>query len=174
MKWFKEHFRDPIPGTPATPNSGGRSSGRTPAITPGAMSMAGAGTPGGFGRSAPYTPTANTPFMTPFNTPGPSVTPRSSGFGSGSELPAHQATRQLREPVVVDILVEGSLLGAAHPGSMAELREVVPNRVLVVPPGRHQRAEGVTCGEMWQQTGEEVEEEEIDEEVDNMVVGKVA
>lgn len=27
---------------------------------------------------------------------------------------------------------------------------------------------------MWQQTGEEVEEEEIDEEVDNMVVGKVA
>lgn len=60
MKWFKvlvyrikvsvldidnpqEHFRDPIPGTPATPNSGGRSSGRTPAITPGAMSMAGAG-----------------------------------------------------------------------------------------------------------------------------------
>ena len=60
MKWFKvlihrskflfltlddlqEHFRDPIPGTPATPGSGGRSSGRTPAITPGAMSMAGAG-----------------------------------------------------------------------------------------------------------------------------------
>ena len=75
---------------------------------------------------------------------------------------------------------------------MVELREVVPNRVLVVPPGwfftiiisiwfllsnlvcfagRHQRAEGVTCGEMWQQTGEE---EEIDEEVDNMVVDKVA
>ena len=39
----QEHFRDPIPGTPATPGSGGRSSGRTPAITPGAMSMAGAG-----------------------------------------------------------------------------------------------------------------------------------
>ena len=39
----QEHFRDPIPGTPATPGSGGRSTGRTPAITPGAMSMAGAG-----------------------------------------------------------------------------------------------------------------------------------
>ena len=88
-------------------------------------------------------------------------------------------------------------LSLITPGSMVELREVVPNRVLVVPPGwfftmiisiwfllsntvcfagRHQRAEGVTCGEMWQQTGEEVEveEEEIDEEVDNMVVGKVA
>ena len=88
-------------------------------------------------------------------------------------------------------------LSLITPGSMVELREVVPNRVLVVPPGwfftmiisiwfllsnivcftgRHQRAEGVTCGEMWQQTGGEVEveEEEIDEEVDNMVVGKVA
>ena len=31
------------------------------------------GTPGGFGRSAPYTPTANTPFMTPFNTPGDEI-----------------------------------------------------------------------------------------------------
>ena len=43
-------------------------------ITPGAMSMAGANTPygqtPGFGRSAPYTPTANTPFMTPYATPG--------------------------------------------------------------------------------------------------------
>ena len=86
-------------------------------------------------------------------------------------------------------------LSLITPGSMVELREVVPNRVLVVPPGwfftiiisiwfflsnivcftgRHQRAEGVTCGEMWQQTGVEVEVEEIDEEVDNMVVGKVA
>lgn len=53
-----------------TPGGTGGRSARTPAgITPGAMSMAGAGTPG-FGRSAPYTPTANTPFMTPFNTPG--------------------------------------------------------------------------------------------------------
>ena len=44
-------------------------------ITPGAMSMAGANTPygqtPGLSRSAPYTPTANTPFMTPYtNTPG--------------------------------------------------------------------------------------------------------
>ena len=53
------------------------------------MSLAGANTPygqtPGFSRSAaPYTPTANTPFMTPFNTPGPSVTPRSGGYGGGS------------------------------------------------------------------------------------------
>ena len=51
---------------------GSRSAG---GITPGAMSMAGANTPygqtPGFSRSAPYTPTANTPFMTPYtNTPG--------------------------------------------------------------------------------------------------------
>merc|ERR1719187_1423069 len=102
MKWFKEHFRDPIPGTPASPGNrtnrtpytgtpgGGRTGG---GITPGAMSMAGANTPygqtPGFGRSAPYTPTANTPFMTPYNTPGPSsMTPRSSAYGpSGSATP---------------------------------------------------------------------------------------
>ena len=69
MKWFKEHFRDPIPGTPATPGNrssrtfAGTPGSRTPAgITPGAMS-AGANTPygqtPGFGRSAPYTPTAS-------------------------------------------------------------------------------------------------------------------
>ena len=56
------------------------------------MSLAGANTPygqtPGFSRSAaPYTPTANTPFMTPFNTPGPSVTPRSAGYGGGSGTP---------------------------------------------------------------------------------------
>ena len=46
---------------------GSRSAG---GITPGAMSLAGANTPG-FSRSAPYTPTANTPFMTPYaTTPG--------------------------------------------------------------------------------------------------------
>ena len=99
----QEHFRDPIPGTPATP--GGSRSHRTPyggvtpggsrsagGITPGAMSLAGANTPygqtPGFARSAaPYTPTANTPFMTPFTTPGPSVTPRSAGYGGGSGTP---------------------------------------------------------------------------------------
>lgn len=57
--------------TPFTPGGG---------ITPGAMSLAtgtpyGA-TPGGYGGNAPYTPTANTPFMTPYNTPGGPVTPR--------------------------------------------------------------------------------------------------
>ncbi|TRY62957.1 hypothetical protein TCAL_10880 [Tigriopus californicus] len=84
MKWFKEHFRDPIPGTP------GRSTSRTPynmagtpggGITPGAMSLA-AGTPfnptPGFGNNAstPYTPSGQTPFMTPHQTPGAFVTPR--------------------------------------------------------------------------------------------------
>ena len=83
MIHFQEHFRDPIPGTPTPGNrsnrtpygsvtpGGSRSAG---GITPGAMSMAGANTPygqtPGFGRSAPYTPTANTPFMTPYATPG--------------------------------------------------------------------------------------------------------
>ena len=53
FKWFKEHFRDPIPGTPMTPR--GSNTQRTPymtgtpggGITPGAMSMANANTPYG-------------------------------------------------------------------------------------------------------------------------------
>lgn len=152
------------------------------------------------------------------------MTPRSSGFGSGSGTPrasGNAATPRAggggypgggvtpggSTPRLVELVAlmfcEVALtidccamhLSLITPGSMVELREVVPNRVLVVLPGwfftiiisiwfllsnlvcfagRHQRAEGVTCGEMWQQTGEEVEEEEIDEEVDNMVVGKVA
>ncbi|XP_040577453.1 transcription elongation factor SPT6 [Lepeophtheirus salmonis] len=94
MKWFKEHFRDPLPGTPNTP---GRLTSRTPymtggtpgpgTITPGAMSLA-TGTPYGttpgamsnYGVSVntPYTPSGQTPFMTPYHTPGPSTTPRPS------------------------------------------------------------------------------------------------
>ena len=99
MKWFKEHFRDPIPGTPVTP---GRMTNRTPymsssntpsgsgAITPGAMSMA-AGTPyghtpiGAYGNiNTPYTPSGQTPILTPYNTPGSSMTPRTA---SGSTTP---------------------------------------------------------------------------------------
>jgi transcription elongation factor SPT6 len=97
IKWFKEHFRDPIPITPnmgrRTPygsvtggtTPGGGTTGR-PGITPGALSVAGGntpygGTPGSRYNSNAYTPTANTPFMTPVaTTPGPSNTPR--GYGA--------------------------------------------------------------------------------------------
>eukprot|EP00096_Caligus_rogercresseyi_P013174 TRINITY_DN584_c0_g1_i1.p1 TRINITY_DN584_c0_g1~~TRINITY_DN584_c0_g1_i1.p1 ORF type:complete len:1752 (-),score=659.27 TRINITY_DN584_c0_g1_i1:156-5411(-) len=101
MKWFKEHFRDPLPGTPNTP---GRLTSRTPylqggtpglgTITPGAMSLA-TGTPYGatpgavsnYGVSVntPYTPSGQTPFMTPYHTtPGPSNTPRAASRGTPS------------------------------------------------------------------------------------------
>ena len=89
FKWFKEHFRDPIPGTPVTtPRTNTQ---RTPymtgtpgGITPGAMSMAAATTPYGGGVTpggggyinTPYTPSGQTPILTPYNTPGPSNTPR--------------------------------------------------------------------------------------------------
>ena len=58
IKWFKEHYRDPIPITPnmgrRTPygsltggtTPGGGTTGR-PGITPGALSMAGGNTPYG-------------------------------------------------------------------------------------------------------------------------------
>merc|ERR1719260_10115 len=128
MKWFKEHFRDPIPGTPNTPGSGGRSSGRTPAITPGAMSMAGAGTPGGFGRSAPYTPTANTPFMTPFNTPGPSMTPRAAGgYGAGSGTPRTSSSGITPRPgVFPGSATPGGSTPSAHARSREGARSVQP------------------------------------------------
>ena len=96
FKWFKEHFRDPIPGgTPVTPG-GGRHTNRTPymtgtpgaaVITPGAMSLA-TGTPYGTtpggtyaaNVNTPYTPSGQTPYMnmTPYGTPGnpATVTPR--------------------------------------------------------------------------------------------------
>ena len=74
-----------------TPQITPRNSQRTPymgsntpgGITPGAMSMAAAATPygsgatpGGFNINTPYTPSGQTPILTPYNTPGPSSTPR--------------------------------------------------------------------------------------------------
>merc|ERR1719410_455411 len=101
FKWFKEHFRDPIPGTPVTPRSLGGTQ-RTPynttpgGITPGAMSMAAAATPygGGItpggGYNAPYTPSGQTPILTPYNTPGPSNSPRAAHMHGGPPpMPAH-------------------------------------------------------------------------------------
>ena len=156
---FQEHFRDPIPGTPATPGTGGRSA-RTPAgITPGAMSMVGAGTPG-FGRSAPYTPTANTPFMTPFNTPGnnvlpgdwraqsnspgPSMTPRAAGYGVGSSTPRAGSSMTPRA---------GGFPGSATPGSSTPSARSSRDGGRSVPPqaspGGAARAPKSRSGNMW-------------------------
>lgn len=82
LKWFKEHFRDPPPsGTPAQ---------RTPARTPHAALASAlyhtpaphtpafhtpAHTPGPAYVNTPYTPSAQTPYMTPFAT-----TPRQPDF----------------------------------------------------------------------------------------------
>merc|ERR1719414_500393 len=108
IKWFKENFREPIPaGTPRTP--GGRLTNRTPyltgtptgggaghgGITPGAMSMAAgtpyAHTPVGYGANVntPYTPSGQTPILTPYNTPGPSMTPRPGHSGSNTPRGRH-------------------------------------------------------------------------------------
>ena len=109
VKWFKEHFRDPIPGTPITPGGANRPgtnrgtpfmtpSGGGGGITPGAMSTAMGTpytrTPVGYGAAGanintPYTPSGQTPVLTPYNTPGPagsSHTPRHQAH-SGSNTP---------------------------------------------------------------------------------------
>ncbi|XP_071442779.1 transcription elongation factor SPT6 isoform X2 [Hetaerina americana] len=131
FRWFKEHFRDPIPGTPSTPRGGttvgGGSTGRptpymnTPNIsianmnpetiqrvaqnlpshmlhslsqaashTPHYPHTPGGGTAGyssayGTYANTPYTPSGQTPFMTPYQTPhGSSQTPR-----YGQQTPSH-------------------------------------------------------------------------------------
>ena len=55
----------------ATPYGGG--------ITPGGG--------GGYNINTPYTPSGQTPILTPYNTPGPSNTPR--GFNAPPPMPAH-------------------------------------------------------------------------------------
>ncbi|XP_045599264.1 transcription elongation factor SPT6 [Procambarus clarkii] len=68
-------------------------------------------TPGGFSQgysnyaNTPYTPSGQTPFMTPYATPGPSTTPRYSGSqtpvysGSGNRTPSHRpSTGHLPQP----------------------------------------------------------------------------
>ncbi|XP_063222520.1 transcription elongation factor SPT6 isoform X2 [Bacillus rossius redtenbacheri] len=118
FRWFKEHFRDPVPGTPSTPRN--MATNRTPYQTPG-LNIAGMNqeaiqrvaqnlpshmlhslsqvasrtphyphTPGGYGASlhgypnTPYTPSGQTPFMTPYHTPHSSQTPR-----YGQQTPSH-------------------------------------------------------------------------------------
>ncbi|GAB0093481.1 Transcription elongation factor SPT6 [Sergentomyia squamirostris] len=108
LKWFKEHFKDPLPG--ATPLTTPRMSMRTPYATPGGHSAGSNSvnpdainkvaqnmpshmlhslsqlanqtphTPGVYATSSyantPYTPSGQTPYMTPYHTPHSSQTPR--------------------------------------------------------------------------------------------------
>lgn len=118
FRWFKEHFRDPIPGTPSTPRSGVMTARATPfhPHTP-SLSIAGVNseaiqrvaqnipshmlhslsqvasqtphyptTPGGFNMptypNTPYTPSGQTPFMTPYHTPHhPGVSQQTPRYG---------------------------------------------------------------------------------------------
>ncbi|XP_068086670.1 transcription elongation factor SPT6 [Anabrus simplex] len=115
FRWFKEHFRDPVPGTPSTPR--GNMTNRTPyhTATPSinianmnteaiqrvaqtlpthmlhSLSQVASQTPhyphtpsgAAYGASVhttypntPYTPSGQTPFMTPYHTPHTTQTPR--------------------------------------------------------------------------------------------------
>ena len=143
MKWFKEHFRDPIPGTPMTTPSG-RASGRTPymtgtpgaggPITPGAMSLATGTpygtTPGGTTAAAmntPYTPSGQTPFMTPYNTPGhAAATPRSTAH-------AHLAAGGVRIPPYGQPVGSRGGSGTGTPRGVGGL---TPGRQPPLPPSR--------------------------------------
>lgn len=117
FRWFKEHFRDPIPGTPGTPRVARTPyhGGQTPSINmPGinaesiqrvaqnmpnhmlqSLSQVASQTPhyphtpGQYHyANTPYTPSGQTPFMTPYATPhvNMSQTPR---YGAGAQTPPH-------------------------------------------------------------------------------------
>ncbi|XP_073971663.1 transcription elongation factor Spt6 isoform X2 [Rhodnius prolixus] len=128
FRWFKEHFRDPIPGTPSTPRS--NISARTPFTnTPGPMSIGMsaeaihrvaqnmpnhmlhslsqvashtphyAHTPAAYSNyqypTTPYTPSGQTPFMTPYSTTpryGQVTTPGHQSVMSSSLSSPHSST----------------------------------------------------------------------------------
>ncbi|CAH4028346.1 unnamed protein product [Pieris brassicae] len=100
LKWFKEHFRDPPPsGTPAqrtpalrTPHGGMTSTMyHTPAAHTPAFHTP-AHTPGPAYINTPYTPSAQTPYMTPFAT-----TPRQPDFLT-PVIPRHKQLPVFTEP----------------------------------------------------------------------------
>ncbi|KAK6192106.1 hypothetical protein SNE40_003644 [Patella caerulea] len=60
VRWFKEHFRDPIPGTPMSMRTPSRTPARTPARTPSNVRTPATGrTPGARTPMAAYTPSMN-------------------------------------------------------------------------------------------------------------------
>ncbi|KAK4008393.1 hypothetical protein OUZ56_013534 [Daphnia magna] len=127
FRWFKEHFRDPIPGTPSsragggghhtsgsssrTPGYGG--TGTTPNVNPETLHRVaqsipanmlhslsqvahfqGTPTPFGYPANTPYTPSGQTPFMTPFaTTPHQPQTPRYSGAPAPNAAPSAGASQ---------------------------------------------------------------------------------
>lgn len=104
FKWFKEHYRDPIPGTPGTPRvtrtpyqeSIQRVAQNLPNHMLQSLTQAASQqtphyphTPGQYHyANTPYTPSGQTPFMTPYATPHMNIsqTPR---YNAGAQTPSH-------------------------------------------------------------------------------------
>lgn len=118
FRWFKEHFRDPIPGTPGTPRVTRTPfhGGQTPSINlsginPESIQRVAQNlpnhmlqsltqvasqtphypphTPGQYHyANTPYTPSGQTPFMTPYATPHVNMT-QTPRYGAGAQTPPH-------------------------------------------------------------------------------------
>ncbi|XP_060521956.1 transcription elongation factor SPT6 isoform X2 [Cylas formicarius] len=159
FKWFKEHFRDPIPGgTPSTPRM--LSSGRTPysggsGSTPynsmetiqrvaqnlpshmlQSLSAVANQTPhhphtpgGGYGNyiTTPYTPSGQTPFMTPYHTPH-AQTPR-YGQSTPSPVPSNGSVQPAAQQP--QFLHPGSITPANRTPSY---RSIPANSPMISPP----------------------------------------
>ncbi|KAJ4440072.1 hypothetical protein ANN_08204, partial [Periplaneta americana] len=155
FRWFKDHFRDPIPGTPSTPR--GAATNRTPyhgtpnlaGMNPEAIQRVAQNlpnhmlhslsqvasqtphyphTPGGGGYGAnmhtypntPYTPSGQTPFMTPYHTPHATQTPR-----YGQQTPSHHPPHH-NQPFL-------------HPGSVTPAHRTPTHRIVHTPHTPHSR-----------------------------------
>lgn len=127
LKWFKEHFRDPPPsGTPMqrtpalrTPHGGMSAMYHTPAAHTPAFHTP-AHTPGPAYINTPYTPSAQTPYMTPFAT-----TPRQPDFLAPA-VPRH---KPVAVPVQVMLLLQIVLLNyGIFRHSKIDLPNLIPSR----------------------------------------------
>ncbi|GBP70340.1 Transcription elongation factor SPT6 [Eumeta japonica] len=101
LKWFKEHFREPPPAAAAatqrtpggrTPHVPPSSLYHTPAAHTPAFHTPAAHTPAAAYLTTPYTPSAQTPYMTPFAT-----TPRQPDFLTPA-APRHKPASTYAEP----------------------------------------------------------------------------
>ncbi|KAI4456284.1 transcription elongation factor spt6 [Holotrichia oblita] len=130
FKWFKEHFRDPIPGTPGTPRMQSGKVGYQGATTPSFNAMNSETlqrvvqnlpnhmmqtlsavanqtphyphTPGAYAANTyintPYTPSGQTPFLTPYQTPHSQQTPRYGQQTPSPQIPPTNAAPHVNGP----------------------------------------------------------------------------
>ncbi|XP_014252442.1 transcription elongation factor SPT6 [Cimex lectularius] len=176
FRWFKEHFQDPVPGTPSTPRS--NASIRTSfSNTPGNINMGMnaeaiqrvaqnmpshmlhslsqvashtpyAHTPAAYSihqyPTTPYTPSGQTPFMTPYTTPRyGQMTPGHHSTISSHSLASPQSTSSSNQ-----VQSQGVFL---HPGSVTPSYRTPSQNI----PNNYQRGQPQLGADDWRKAAQE-------------------